>query len=60
MLGLALGRVGAHQAGDLAELRHAPCEQGIDLVSVADYSLLSDCGRQLAELSGAADEEAAD
>jgi hypothetical protein len=44
----------------LAELTRKLREHGVDLVSVADGSRLSNWERQLNELSGAADEEAAD
>ncbi len=47
-------------AAEFVELRRTLREHGVDLVSVADGSRLSAWERQLAELSGAADEEAAD
>ena len=50
----------SRNAAELAELTRKLREHGIDLVSVADGSRLSNWERQLAELSGAADEEAAD
>ena len=50
----------SRNAAEFAELRWTLRENGVDLVSVADGSLLSAWERQLAELSGAADEEAAD
>ena len=49
----------SRNAAELAELTRKLREHGIDLVSVADGSRLSNWERQLAELSGAADEEAA-
>ena len=50
----------SRNAAELAELTRKLREQGVELVSVADGSRLSGWERQLAELSGAADEEAAD
>ena len=45
---------------ELTELKRKLREHGVDLVSVADGSSLIAWERQLAELAGAADEEAAD
>ena len=45
--------------GEFARLLRALREQGIDLVSVADGSHFVAWERQLAELNGALDEEAA-
>ena len=50
----------SRNAAELTELKRKLREHGVDLVSVADGSRLSGWERQLAELSGAADEEAAD
>ena len=50
----------SRNAAELAELTRKLGEHGVELVSVADDSRLSAWERQLAELSGAADEEAAD
>ena len=50
----------SRNAAELAELTRKLGEYGVELVSVADGSRLSAWERQLAELSGAADEEAAD
>ena len=50
----------SRNAAEFVELRRTLREHGVDLVSVADGSHLSAWERQLAELSGAADEEAAD
>ena len=45
---------------ELAELKRKLREHGVDLVSVADGSSLIAWERQLAELAGSADDEAAD
>ena len=50
----------SRNAAELAELTRKLREHGVDLVPVADGSRLSNWERQLNELSGAADEEAAD
>ena len=50
----------SRNAAELAELTRKLREHGVDLVSVADGSRLSNWERQLNELSGAADEEAVD
>ena len=50
----------SRNAAELAELTRKLREQGVELVSVADGSRLSGWERQLAELAGAEDEEAAD
>ena len=49
----------SRNAAELAELTRKLGEHGVELVSVADGSRLSAWERQLAEPSGAADEEAA-
>ena len=50
----------SRNAAELAELTRKLREHGVDLVSVADGTWLSAWERQLVELSGAVDEEAAD
>ena len=50
----------SRNAAELAELTRKLREHGVDLVSVADGSRLSNWERQMNELSGAADEEAVD
>ena len=50
----------SRNAAELAELTRKLREHGVDLVSVADGSRLSNWERQLNELSGAGDEEAVD